>query len=541
MTIALSTTSAETLVTDLLVIPVEGDPARTPTVAALDRRLGGRLLGHVRRVGFRARPEEELVYQTHGAAPAAVIVLVGVGPAPSMPGAARALGDDAPLRPAGRSGVSPWLSLADAVVRHATRERARHAAVALAARATPAVVHVVSEGVHLARYRFDRYRSARAPALPTALKLVVPTATAALRRAVERGALYARGTALARDLANTPAADLPPLALARAARRLARPGLHVRVHDRRSLARLRMQAILGVGRGSQHPPCLIELVYRPRGPLRRRIALVGKGITFDSGGLSIKSAESMQAQKRDMAGGAVVLGVMSVLPALRLPIEVRGYVPAAENMPSGTAMRPGDVLRACNGTTIEVLNTDAEGRLVLADALAYAASRRPDLIIDFATLTAAVRSALGPRCAGILGTDRALLDAMLRAAAEADELLWELPLITAYRRDLDSRVADLKNIGDGHAGTIVAALFLREFVAARPWVHVDFSSTVMSEGFPCHPKGASGYGVRTVLRCLTALAADAAGPRSRRRRAARAAVHSARSPAKRRAQAAEQK
>jgi leucyl aminopeptidase len=189
-------------------------------------------------------------------------------------------------------------------------------------------------------------------------------------------------------------------------------------------------------------------------------------------------------------------------------------------------MRPGDVLRVCNGTTVEVLNTDAEGRLVLADALAYAASKRPDLILDFATLTAAVRTALGTRCAAILGTDPAVVSAMLAAAAEAGERLWELPLIAAYRRELDSRVADLKNIGDGAAGTIVAALFLREFVGAVPWAHVDFSSTVMSDGYPCHPAGASGYGVRTVLRYLTRLAA---------------APQASRPSTKRRAQAAEQK
>jgi leucyl aminopeptidase len=318
--------------------------------------------------------------------------------------------------------------------------------------------------------------------------------------------VYARATALARDLANTPAADLAPLDLASAAQRLAPAGLRVRVHDRRALERHGMEAILAVGRGSQQPPCLIEISYRPRRPARRRIALVGKGITFDSGGLSIKNADSMQMQKRDMAGGAVVLAALSALPALDLPIEVHGYVPAAENMPSGTALRPGDVLRVCSGTTVEVLNTDAEGRLVLADALAYAVRRRPDVILDFATLTAAVRAALGPRCAAVMGTDRHLVATLLAAAADANEMLWELPLIGEYRRDLDSRVADLKNIGDGPAGTITAALFLREFVGDVPWAHVDFSSTVMSDGFACHPKGASGYGVRTLLHALTRLA-----------------------------------
>jgi leucyl aminopeptidase len=510
MTVALSTTRADQLATDLLVVPVAGDAATSDIIAALDRRLAGRLAAEIRRLGFSGAAQHELVYQTHGDAPADGIVLVGIGKDPAL---------------------SNWYDVADAVARYAARSRARRAAVALGALGTPTVVHAVSEGVSLTRYRFDRYRSKPQPQPPASLTLLVPAGDAARRRAVAEAAIYARATELARDLANTPAADLTPLDLAAAARRLGGRGLQVRVHDQRALARLRMRAILGVGRGSEHPPCLIEITYRPRGAAPGHVALVGKGITFDSGGLSIKTADSMQAQKRDMAGGAIVLGVMSALPALRLPIAVRAYIPAAENMPSGSAMRPGDVLRICNGTTVEVLNTDAEGRLVLADALAYAARARPRLILDFATLTAAVRNALGPRCAGILGSDRDLVDTMLSGAADTDEMLWELPLIGLYRRDLESRVADLRNIGDGYAGTIVAALFLREFVAGLPWAHVDFSSTVMSDGYPCHPKGASGYGVRTVLRCLTRLAAPAA----------RGRAYESRSPTKRRAQAAEQK
>jgi len=486
MSTELSARSPEHCAADLLVVPVAaGDPAASEAVAALDRRLAGRLLAEARRAGFRGGSAQELVYQTHGAAPADVIVLAGLGAAPAL---------------------SAWYEVGDATSRHAARMRARRAAIALGSYASSTTVHAVAEGVALTAYRFDRYRSHAELSAPAHLTVLAPRRTAALRAAAAEASVYARATALARDLANTPAADLAPLDLARAARRLAGPRLQVQVHDRRALARLAMRAILGVGAGSQHPPCLIELRYRPRGRVRRRIALVGKGITFDSGGLSIKNADAMQQQKRDMAGGAVVLAVLSALPALGLPIEVRGYVPAAENMPSGTAMRPGDVLRACSGTTIEVLNTDAEGRLVLADALAYATRRRPDALLDFATLTAAVRIALGTRCAAVMGTDRALIDALLAGAGAANEMLWELPLIGEYRRDLDSRVADLKNIGEGPAGTIVAGLFLREFVGAIPWAHIDFSSTVMSDGFPCHPKGASGYGVRTVLRTLTQLA-----------------------------------
>lgn len=483
----LRVTAAERLAVDVLFVPVAGpDELGGAALAALDRQLGGRLLADARRSGFRGAPDQELVYQTHGAAAAAVIVLAGVGAVPSL---------------------ASWYALADSVVRCAGRLRAPRVGIALGPEPDAGVLHALTEGAALAAYRFDRYRTtALPPAYPAALVLAVPRRAPALQRALEHGRLFARATALARDLANTPGADLPPHELARVARGLAGGGLQVRVHRPRALARLRMGAILGVARGSEQPPCLIELVYRPRRRPRRRIALVGKGITFDSGGLSIKPADAMMMQKRDMAGGAIVLGAMSVLPALGLPLEVRGYVPAAENMPSGAAMRPGDVLRICNGTTVEVLNTDAEGRLVLADALAYAARQRPECILDFATLTAVVRTALGPRCAAVLGTAPALIALLRAGAAAANEMLWELPLIEEYRRDLDSRVADLKNIGEPHAGTIVAALFLREFVAGIPWAHVDFSSTVMSDGYACHPKGASGFGVRATLHCLTVLA-----------------------------------
>jgi len=213
----------------------------------------------------------------------------------------------------------------------------------------------------------------------------------------------------------------------------------------------------------------------------------------------------MQTQKRDMAGAAAVLGVMSVVRELRIRAEVRAYIPCAENMPSGRALRPGDVVRAVNGKTIEVLNTDAEGRLVLADALAYAAKREPDVIIDMATLTAAVRTALGARYAGILGNNAEAVQALIAAGKECAENLWELPLVNDYRADLDSSIADLKNIGETGtgAGTIIGALFLREFVGNTPWCHIDFSSTVMADKpFPCHPRGATGFGVRTLLRYL---------------------------------------
>jgi leucyl aminopeptidase len=278
--------------------------------------------------------------------------------------------------------------------------------------------------------------------------------------------------------------------------------LQVRIHDREQLAELGMGAILGVARGSRNEPRLIEMSYEPSGAPKGHIALVGKGITFDSGGLSIKPASGMESMKRDMAGGAVVIATMQAIAALQLPLRVRAYVPAAENMPDGDAIRPGDVLRAFDGKTIEVLNTDAEGRLVLADALGYAARQKPAAMIDFATLTGAVRSALGKRYAAIMGNDATLVGECLAAARACGEGLWELPLVDEYRSDLDSQIADIKNTGAGHAGTIIGGLFLREFVAGLPWAHIDFSSTVVSDGYPAHPKGPSGYGVRTAIKLL---------------------------------------
>jgi leucyl aminopeptidase len=270
------------------------------------------------------------------------------------------------------------------------------------------------------------------------------------------------------------------------------------------MKRAGMGALLGVAQGSSEPARFIEMIYRPaRSKGVRSVAVAGKGITFDSGGLSLKTADGMQTMKRDMAGGAVVLAMMSAVRELGVPVEVRGYVAASENMPSGSAFKPGDVLRAGTGKTIEVRTTDAEGRLVLADALAYASAAKPDVLIDLATLTGAVRTALGTRYAAIMGTDRTLVQSLIDAGKTCGENLWELPLVDEYRQDIVSHVADIKNIGEGGAGTIIGGLFLREFVGKVPWAHIDFSSTVNTDKpLPCLPRGATGFGVRTLLRYL---------------------------------------
>jgi leucyl aminopeptidase len=265
-----------------------------------------------------------------------------------------------------------------------------------------------------------------------------------------------------------------------------------------------MGAFLGVAAGSLQPPQFIHLTYTPSGKARRRVAVIGKGITFDAGGLDLKTADGMLRMKDDMSGAAAVLATMRALPALAPPVEVHGLIAATENMPSGSAFRPGDILKAMNGTTIEIGNTDAEGRLTLADAIAYANARiEPDEIVDLATLTGACVVALGPLCSGLLANNQALSDRLRAAADQAGERIWPLPLIEEYRDHLKSDVADLNNVGPRGGGAITAGLFLKEFAGDTPWAHLDIAGPAFTEkDLPLAPKGATGVAVRTLLAYL---------------------------------------
>jgi leucyl aminopeptidase len=316
---------------------------------------------------------------------------------------------------------------------------------------------------------------------------------------------------------NEPAGALTPSRLADIATDVAdREGLSVRVLDEGAIADERLGGLAGVAAGSAEPPRLVELVYEPpastgapsAGPpsaVAPTVVLVGKGITFDSGGLSIKDAEGMMTMKTDMSGAAAVLATMSALPALGAPVRVIGILPITENMPGGTATKPGDVLRIRNGMTVEVLNTDAEGRLVLADGLSLAAEAAPDAIVDVATLTGAQVVALGKKIAGLMGNDEGLVQRVRDAAERAGEDVWPLPLPRQYRSHLDSEVADLKNIGArGQAGTLVAGLFLQEFVGDVPWAHLDIAGPARSDADDGYvTKGGTGFAVRTLLELVT--------------------------------------
>ena len=362
-----------------------------------------------------------------------------------------------------------------------------------------------AEGTLLASYRFTRFKSD-----PTANQLqsvtIVGRGGKRAVTAVDRAGAVAEAVALARDLVNTPPGDLPPAMLAKTAADVAeRTGLTVEIIDEKQAKKLGLGGLVGVGQGSDNPPRLVKLTYEPAKAPRATLALVGKGITFDSGGLSIKTADGMMAMKTDMGGAAAVLATMSTLPALQPAARVHGYLCAAENMPSGKAIRPGDVLRISNGTTVEVLNTDAEGRLVLADGLAMAVRDGADAIVDLATLTGACVVALGDKLAGLMTNHDGFGDQVRGAATRAGEAVWPLPLPADYRKLLDSDVADIKNVTGGrYGGALTAGLFLKEFVGTTPWVHLDIAGPVTtSEENGYDVKGATGFGVRTLVELIS--------------------------------------
>ena len=369
----------------------------------------------------------------------------------------------------------------------------------------PGALRALVEGLLLATYGFSLKQDAEARALEE-----VVLVAAGAQEEVETAVVTATAAAVARDLVNTPPREASPQWLAERAQELC-ADLAVRVRDESELRAEGFGGVIGVGQGSPRPPRFVEVAYDGGG--HRSVVLVGKGITFDTGGLSLKPNDGMLAMKTDMAGAAAVLATVRAVADLGLPLRVTALLPLAENMPSGSAQRPGDVLRQYGGRTVEVLNTDAEGRLVLADALVYAdRDLQADVVVDVATLTGAMPVALGRRIAGMFASDDELAGQLERAADASGERLWRLPLVEDYRHALDSPVADLRNIGDPklklQGGSITAALFLREFTGGRPWAHLDIAGAGRVEADEDElVKGGTGYGVRLLVHWLEALAA----------------------------------
>jgi leucyl aminopeptidase len=334
----------------------------------------------------------------------------------------------------------------------------------------------------------------------------------ALQQGAERGRIIGEAVNFTRDLANEPGGYLTPTVLAERAQKAAKKfGLSIDVLDQRQMEKLGMGSLLGVSRGSDEPPKLIVMKYEPRKAGRRKqnglLALVGKGITFDSGGISLKPGENMELMKYDMTGAATVIGAMQAIAQLKPSIAVLGVAPCSENLPSGKATKPGDILRAMTGKTIEVINTDAEGRLVLADAIAYARKLGATQIIDMATLTGAVSIALGDVNTAILGTDQILIEQVIEAGREVGEKFWQLPLDDEYSNQIKSDIADIKNIGGKKAGTITAAAFLKEFADGTSWAHLDIAGTAWADtAQPYRSKGPTGVAVRTLIEFIEGVA-----------------------------------
>jgi leucyl aminopeptidase len=361
-----------------------------------------------------------------------------------------------------------------------------------------ASAQAVVEGVLLARYRYDVLK-AKPTVTSVASLTLVGGDSAEVEKGIKIGTAMARAQMMARDLANDPPAVLTATRMADIASNLGpRHGLEVEVFDEDALIEMGCGGLLGVNAGSAEPPRMIKMTYRPSGSEGHHLTLVGKGIMYDAGGIALKPADEVHAtMKNDMSGAGAILASMLTLRELDCPNTVVGYLMCTDNRPSGTALAMGDVIRMRGGMSVEVTNTDAEGRLVMADALVLATEAHTDAIVDIATLTGAAMRALGTEVAGVIGNDQALVDQVKAAADKTDEPVWQLPLERRYRKQMNSTVADIKNLGGANAGAITAALFLEEFVGGRPWAHIDIAGTAQNdEDVSWRPPGCTGFGTR---------------------------------------------
>jgi leucyl aminopeptidase len=486
---------------DLLIVPLFdnelSDKKKQPkALASTDKKLKGLLLKSAAQEGFKGKAEQSLLLHTHGKLSAGRVLLLGLG---------------------NRNRFTPEvLRLAcGRAIKAANRLRLKSVAFAL-----PVIgdlepgLKAVIEGFELGAYRYDKWRTTNkeeksAPRVDK-VTLLLPEGQKkdkAHERTVELARRVSAATNWARDLVNEPAGTMTPTHLADEAKRMAKEaGLNLQIGDRKKLEELKMGMFIGVTQGSKEEPRLIQLSYIPQDAeeaKRPSIALVGKAITFDSGGLSLKTADGMVDMKTDMAGSAAVLGAMRVIAWLKPPFPVHGFMGACENMPSGNAYRPGDVLVSRLGKTVEITNTDAEGRLVLGDILAWANEIKPALLVDLATLTGACMVALGNYIVGAFGEDDQAVWSLLEASRSAGEELWRLPITDLQKDALRSEIADMKNSGERWGGAINAAMFLKEFVGETPWVHLDIAGPSQSpkeRGY--HGKGATGVGVRTLVELI---------------------------------------
>jgi leucyl aminopeptidase len=478
----------------IVVNHYEGMKRPEGDAAAADKALGGAITQLIKQGDIKGKPNEITLIHSLGKLPAARIVVAGLG---------------------------KKKELSTNKIRSAVAETCRYLrgkGVGSAASGvqgagvndikTGEAVEAMTEGALLGLYTFRRHITQKENNFGEIKNfIIIGKEKGALEKTIGKGQILAEAANRARDMVNEPANFMTPKTMAEAARQLAATyGLKVEVLEREKMKELGMGGLLGVSQGSQQPPRFIILGYRGRPSDEIDVTLVGKGITFDSGGIDIKPSEGMEEMKGDMAGGASVMATLAALAQLKPKINVTALVPATENLPSGTAMKPGDIISAMNGKTIEVLNTDAEGRLILADALSYAKKTGAKAIIDVATLTGACHVALGSVCSGAFTNDQALADKVIAAGKETGELMWQLPMYEEYKEQLKSDVADIKNIGNRWGGAITGAKFLEEFVDKTPWVHLDIAGTYYTDKEKGYiTKGATGIPVRTLINLVLAM------------------------------------
>ncbi|MCC7357408.1 leucyl aminopeptidase [Candidatus Uhrbacteria bacterium] len=481
---------------DMLIIPLFSDTKRPSEVfIEIDEVLHGALQQAVQYDQFVAKLGVSLILPTLGHLPAKKIVLLGLGEKKGIK-------------------ADTWRKAGAYLVKLASQQKAKQIVCSflpVEAQGFSQAIESLTEGAYLSAYRFHIYHG-RLRKMETERQSVerlgVCISTDKEKRlasdAIERSRTLTEATCVARDLVNTTSQHLAPKQMVEAAKQVVGKNIELHVMDKKHMEELGMGAALSVSAGSIEEPYGVHLTYKNR-KAKKRIAIVGKAVTFDSGGLSLKPAEAMMGMKMDMSGGATVIGIFKALSAMKLNVEVHGIFIAVENMPSGSAYRPGDVVTAMDGTTIEIHNTDAEGRVTLADAIAYAKTLEPDMIIDIATLTGACIAALGDDIAGLFSNNVRLTERLKAASEKTGESIWEMPMPPQYMEFVKSPIADLKNVGKkGSAGSIAGAMFLKPFAGDTPWAHLDIAGPayVERETRPDMPYGGTGFGVRLLTEFL---------------------------------------
>lgn len=492
--------------TDLTILPCFQDEESKGLLVSMDRALNGLLTKVMKEESFKGELGKTFVFHTHEKIPAKRIVVVGLGKRNRL--------DAEHLRRASA-----------AALKVAKRVKAQKIAVALLNQKSITKLnseesaYALATGALLANYTFYKYqKKEQKKAEQHAIKIleIIDDSQQKIKQAmrgVDKAEQVVQGVFLTRNLVNEPALYATPGRLVQEAEEIAKSSssINIKVFDELKLKKIGANPLLAVSRGSDEPAFMIHLTYKPKSTPKKRIALVGKGLTFDSGGLSIKPQEGMKTMKIDMAGAATVLGIFSLLAKSNINHEIHGIIPACENLISGKAIKPGDVVTALNGKTIEIINTDAEGRLILADAFSYLGKQKGkwDALIDFATLTSACVVALGEQVAGLFGDNPKLNEKILKASKDEAEQIWNMPLVDDYQDLLKSRIADIANVSRSKwGGAIIAALFLKEFVPKKiPWAHLDIAGPAWEERgeIPYIPKGGTGFGVRSIMRFLSQL------------------------------------